>query len=680
MFIFSSTTVIHQVSLQDYFIELRKKSNNIVRTIVGFAIQTKLTIANRGRREHNMWLVHLLTIAIVSFPSVWLENCVTPCETEERRQVIEVITTSLKGSLCRTMVVAFDSLTESTDIAADHLLLDTLMAEYYYPIILIENSTKPTTSLKEMAPINHLPVCTNAVILGTRASDLSSLYFQLKDRYFVHTAFLVLKRGKPDEIETVLKQIKDENVIGMLENPEKTIQIRSWRVGNIIKDTTLSSIRKMNQSGNANPKRSIKGRHLKIAAIDQPPTVIVKSVSKNNLSNSSSLPIVQLTGIEPAIVENLAEKLGFTYEYILASPKELWGEVVQREGGDLYATGMVGLLMRKEADVAIGNFYVSIRRTPYITYSTVHKIVQESFLIPAPKPYPKWMAPLLPFDLTIWIAISSASISIIIALRSFTVRWMSAFSSRIDKHFSELSFCALYIVGHFSSIQMEPQNIRLTASRVCLFWWLAGVVVLSTLYRSLLTSYISFPISPPPIQSVRQLLDSPLKMALRSNFTPTLLKSSTDPLYQRLGQQLVVETNATKFFALMDTGLWALESDVDHLLYHAVTLFPVSGSQGPRVHLMKQTMLPNAVALGFQKNSPLKPYFDKQIMLLVEAGLVNFHRSKFAKIPTNWSPKKSSDSNLTSFSLGSLQGPFFFYLTGIIASVIVFLFEIIRHR
>ena len=79
------------------------------------------------------------------------------------------------------------------------------------------------------------------------------------------------------------------------------------------------------------------------------------------------------------------------------------------------------------------------------------------------------------------------------------------------------------------------------------------------------------------------------------------------------------------------------------------TAYPTTVT-GPQVHLVRESILPTCVAFGMQKDSQLKPYFDQEIQLLVEAGIVQNNAAMFAKKLDIWNPKKVNYHNLTSFS------------------------------
>ena len=91
---------------------------------------------------------------------------------------------------------------------------------------------------------------------------------------------------------------------------------------------------------------------------------------------------------------------------------------------------------------------------------------------------------------------------------------------------------------------------------------------------------------------------------------------------------------------------------------------------------MRECLLPMLAGFSLQKNSQIKTYLDRKIQILVQAGLVDFHRTQYAKKLADWNPKASS-RQLRSFSLDNLQGAFYLFAVGITISIISFFFDLL---
>ena len=244
-----------------------------------------------------------------------------------------------------------------------------------------------------------------------------------------------------------------------------------------------------------------------------------------------------------------------------------------------------------------------------------------------------------------------------------------------DAFFSETMICFLYIFGGMVGVPYQDKTVRSNANRFFLAWWLlAAATIIPTLYRSGLISFITFPYTPAPIDTIQQLTDSSLKKISWGQYYKTSLLNSVDALHRQLGDQCVVGTNVTEMFSLLETDSWAVMSNQGNLLYEVVARFPPT-SNGPRFHLVNECVFPTRSAIGLQKYSSLKAYFDFQISRIVETGIVEHITSLFAKKQDKWDPRVNG--KLAAYSLNSLQGAFYLLGIGIGLSILAFLVELI---
>lgn len=566
---------------------------------------------------------------------------------------MNVISSILIDSKCQGIVIVVDGDHQSENAANSEELFEKISSQQKQPITFLDTSEWK----QEMIWTKDELVCMNVAIFGDKLETLLSMYRQITNQFIVNKA-VVITECKPHEVNHLLLQTKNEKLYVLQQT-----KLFTWKANNSIINTTTKSNADVNVELESN-KNKLSGRHLMVGTLPYPPSVVIDNWG-------------EIRGIEASLLEVLADRLNFTYDYVQASPKEMWGDIIYNEEGNITFTGLIGMLARKEVDAALGQLYISSTRWPFIGYTSAYKFSYESFLVPAPRPYSKWKALFYSFTLSTWIATIGSSILVIFMLR--LVGTLSTTQSHPEHQvFSDLSFCWLYIIGNLSNVQMQPQNILSAPYRMSLIWWLFGTLILTTGYRSRLISYMTFPFTPPAIDTLQQLIDSPLKKLIFGSFLKSVLvNSSAYDLEKRLGEELIPNYNLTEMYLLLGSGPWAVQSNVDNLLYMAASLYP-STTAGPQVHLIKDAILPVRAAFGLQKYSQLKPYFDREINRIVEFGLVDYHTMTFAKKLDVWNPKKSNSR--ISFSLDSLQGAFYLLLIGSTISVLVFLGEFIIDR
>jgi len=126
---------------------------------------------------------------------------------------------------------------------------------------------------------------------------------------------------------------------------------------------------------------------------------------------------------------------------------------------------------------------------------------------------------------------------------------------------------------------------------------------------------MSSPLTQPAIDTIQQLVQSPINKVMFTDYYKGALLNSTDPWHRLLGEQIVISNNLTEMYSLVFdrngkesddlNDKWAVDSSLDSILYLS--------TGKPGLHIMKECLFPTRCSLGFQKNSPLKEYFDHQV-------------------------------------------------------------------
>lgn len=225
--------------------------------------------------------------------------------------------------------------------------------------------------------------------------------------------------------------------------------------------------------------------------------------------------------------------------------------------------------------------------------------------------------------------------------------------------------CFLYVLGNILWVQ-QPQPIRSSHVRLFVSFWFASITILSTAYRSGLISFLTYPITPPPIDTVQQLAQSSLNKIMFTDYYQKELINSSDPWRRQLGRQLIITHNLTGMYALLDqedeAANWAMDSSMDSLRYVA--------AGRPNLHMMKECLFPTLSSFGFRRNSALKIHFDRAIQRLIETGLIDYHRRRVLD-GTGRKKQRINETSSSSFSLQDLQGAFYLLVIGWIVSVVI---------
>lgn len=351
----------------------------------------------------------------------------------------------------------------------------------------------------------------------------------------------------------------------------------------------------------------------------------------------------------------------------------MWGAVTDFGNNNVTITGLLGMLHRKEVDVVLGDLYVKYEESKYIDFSQPYGMSNECFMVPVLRPHPRWTAIGDPFQWPVWIALFLSFTFVVLTLR------LAAKLRNASMNYNDIYLCTIFVLGHVLGIHQTHRGIRSLANRILFIIWLLCVLVLATGYRSVLISFMTSPYIPPPVDTVQQLIQSSTsKITFGSLMKETMMRSDSQ-LLKELGQQIFVTYNFTYMFSLMDSGAWAIQSSKETLEYMAASKFKEGVAGNYRLHLMMECVLPTLSAFGLQKNSFLKDDFDYETQRLLQAGLIQHHRSEFARrLPKN--PIAKVNNLIKPLSLDHLKGVFYLLLFGCLISFICFVIERIIFR
>ncbi len=256
-------------------------------------------------------------------------------------------------------------------------LAEKFINEQKKPLTLLESVNGIVPGWNKDEKWDNGPVCWSVVVFSHEPEMFKSLYRQIMIRYNVNKIAIV-SRFSSETASQLLSEIQNENFFVVLEKPGRDLELYTWAANYKI----FKMIIKINKSVSADMIKinslNLLGRHLKIGTVSFPPSDIIDYCG-------------QVTGIEPSLLETIAGRLKFSYEYVQASPNEMWGEI-NRNGDNVTITGLLGMLSRKEVDIVLAQLYISLTRWKDIGYIVVYKFSYESFLVPAPRPYAKWTA------------------------------------------------------------------------------------------------------------------------------------------------------------------------------------------------------------------------------------------------------------------------------------------------
>ncbi|KAG7160063.1 glutamate receptor ionotropic, kainate 2-like [Homarus americanus] len=331
-----------------------------------------------------------------------------------------------------------------------------------------------------------------------------------------------------------------------------------------------------------------------------------------------------LYGRDVEVVRALAPIFNFTIQFIEPPNGERWG--MRQENGSW--GGIVGLLGRGEADMAIANLFINtlLGRDQFQAYSTAFDTDQSCLMIRTEPPLPQWQSPSLPYTLETWLALLVGLIlsgPVLCLLARAAVASTEAAGNESMVSLTVAYSDALRI--HFQ--ESQPRLPRRHSLRLLLGFLLIYAIILRIAYSSNLTAFLTVTRRPAGIQTLKQLYESPLLLFEASTFLKDSLLQSPNPYLRGLAERHVVVRDMTDIIREIIKGRGVFIQNRSAMEFLTNTLL-ASSSRAVGVRMVKECYAFFNVAVGLPTNSPLKSSLDRVIRWIFESGLVRLWKQE----------------------------------------------------
>lgn len=343
-------------------------------------------------------------------------------------------------------------------------------------------------------------------------------------------------------------------------------------------------------------------------------TMFSRYVDDNDGTNGKE---IILEGVEVNIMEVLAEVLNFNFTYV---------DVVDPENGFFgYEmsngrwSGVIGMVHRGEADIAIGDISITYPRSQVVDYTFPLIMETMSFLYVRPPQLPRLRVLIEAFQWQTWLVILIMfSICMVFLLALPAVVSDASFQRRFTR---SVFFLFGSLVGQ--SVLLAP-NRHFARLIVAAFWFYAVVMKIS--YETELTSRLSQSNYPPPIDTFKQLLDRGYTPYSYSGIgSVEFMKSFEDPnsIYRRVLSKMKFIDHDWNF----KDGLFEEKAVYFHErsgLKDAVTF----QTDPDRLVISKLRYFEVGLGMPIRKDSCYRDVFAKAILDMVQTGLPHYWINK----------------------------------------------------
>ncbi|XP_055950920.1 glutamate receptor ionotropic, delta-1-like [Argiope bruennichi] len=206
----------------------------------------------------------------------------------------------------------------------------------------------------------------------------------------------------------------------------------------------------------------------------------------------------QLIGIEGRFLDEVSKALHSSLEIIVSEDGE-----IGRKGPDGNWTGIIGLVQRDEADLAMNFLAITEERLTAVDFSTIYTVDATTFVIGRPSPLPPTLAYLYPFELSLWVSL---------AFMLFLMPWFILLLTNTKSSY----FCLILdLFGNFVNQDMSIRD-NSTRSRVLSISWIVFTYVISLSYSAVLLSFLSVPLYRQPVKNFQELSNAISKNELKA--------------------------------------------------------------------------------------------------------------------------------------------------------------------
>ncbi|KAK7489275.1 hypothetical protein BaRGS_00019527, partial [Batillaria attramentaria] len=418
-------------------------------------------------------------------------------------------------------------------------------------------------------------------------------------------------------------------------------------------DSELSLVSTLSSPNNFS--HGLGGRALRIVVKEWTYYVIVSKENETQITYS---------GVLIDLLQELATRLNFSYTLTLHPRHLSWGQELDNGSWD----GPIGILTRKEADVALSIFALTAGRSSVVDPTS--PLAHDSSVIifrkePTGEDVDILSFFLQPFQTPVYVAIGGCFVSVLVLLLLLEkCRWWFGGRQRATSFLHSLKVDAEALVA---GLVQEPVHFEIAflPGRVLMWAWLMFGVVLASVYSSKLTSSLTVSDQALPFTSLSQLLnqDTYTWGVVSGVHLESVLKKTKNTEYQQFYEGVLrfakddPTVNAPTYDAHKSkvmSGRYAfftVESD----------LYNLWSQETCDLARIPESYMTNGKVFYLQKNSPYTPMFNQVIDRMVENGLLEYWKRK-------WQPSNhrcDPDVRQKSRVIGLAETQAAFYLAGV---------------
>ncbi|XP_076182411.1 ionotropic receptor 68a isoform X2 [Ptiloglossa arizonensis] len=385
---------------------------------------------------------------------------------------------------------------------------------------------------------------------------------------------------------------------------------------------------------------NLQNKHLRIAVFEHIPAVTKKSRSYYNKRPNRN---TEALGIEFEIISeamNFKPQFYMPYNIVI----EKWGT----KGENQTYTGLINESIQGKAAFYLGDLYYTLSHLSYFDLTIPYNTECLTFLTPESLTENSWKLLILSFKLYTWIALLFTLFfgSVVFYYLSLSYeKYIVFYKSRMHIQttsiknetkglylFTEIQNSILYTYSMLFQVSL-PNLPNSWAVRILIGWWWIYSILVAVEYRASMTATLADPVARVTIDTLAQLAKSSIEVGGWNEESKEFFLISSDFNSQKIGNKFRLIVNEEEAIEKVVNGSLCYYEN-SYLLRHVRVKRQIIAKQQKEnktmkdislkhnLHIMEECALKMPIAIGMEKNSPLKPRVDNLIRHIIETGLV----------------------------------------------------------
>jgi hypothetical protein len=418
--------------------------------------------------------------------------------------------------------------------------------------------------------------------------------------------------------------------------------------------------------------RDLHGCPLTVSTFELPPMIMRAKTTKADTKN-----VTYDKGLEVQILAEFAKSTNSLVKYRGApSDGGQWGWNL----GNGTWNGVTGEIARSYSDIGADCLWYRCHLVKEIECLRPHLIDKVRWYVPCAVPYPRWMSLTRVFKLSLWLWFLAAYVTASIVMWQ-VVKISSNITTEAAQNqaYTSLPKCLFnfWAIILEESASNNPPDVGVI--RAVFFAWVLYCWAINTVYQTYFTSFLI----DPGLQHQLASEDEIFKSGIDYSTETSILSQYTGLIGTRYSHMRdSQDVDAAEERVAKGTLAFLFSK---YLVDYNIAVKYMDANGKPRVCELENDFAFNFITMFVPKGSPLKTRYDKILLFIMQAGLVDLW---WGNIKYTATLEQAADFNLppgeyVSLTMEHLQSAFYFLFLGYAASVVSFLLElglICHHR